>query len=218
MLLRDVLPQEFFREFMNTRAAKLLDIEVAQDFSLGNTATWQSWPGPEKNVMNWWRLVDGRCVGWNENDSRGWSFPVAGKKEVAVQPKVFKITSEQVAILKRCASAESVPHVPVTNMILEPGERCNTEDHTKPCSMNIAMVSDDPEWNDTDLADYGLWTDFRKGVELTPDGKAIVDFYIRKRKAGYDDDGDLCGNVQIIVEGGVMVRVEAQGRVMWSAT
>jgi len=81
MLLRDVLPREFFQEFINTPAAKLLDIEVAEEVSMyPDRSKWRPWPGPAKNVMNWWRLVDGRCVGWNENDARGWSFPVFGKK------------------------------------------------------------------------------------------------------------------------------------------
>lgn len=78
--LRDVLPGEFFQEFTNTRAATMLDIEVDQEYGLGDDDLRASWPGPEKNVMTWWRLTDGRCVGWNENPSRGWSFPVFGRK------------------------------------------------------------------------------------------------------------------------------------------
>ncbi len=80
MLLRDVVPQEFFHEFRNTRAFKLLDCEIAQEYSLGDLTTWKSWPGKERNVMNWWLLTDGRAVGWNENESRGWSFPVHGRR------------------------------------------------------------------------------------------------------------------------------------------
>ena len=80
MLLRDVLPQEFFREFSDTRAATMLDVEIEAEYGLGDDEVWKSWPGPEKNVLNWWKLVDGRCVGWNENPSRGWSFPVYGRK------------------------------------------------------------------------------------------------------------------------------------------
>lgn len=78
--LRDVLPSEFFKEFANTRAATMLDVEIESEYGLGEGEVWASWPGREKNVMNWWKLVDGRCVGWNENVSRGWSFPVFGKK------------------------------------------------------------------------------------------------------------------------------------------
>ena len=34
------------------------------------------WPGRHKNVVEWWVLADGTAVGWNENTSVGWSFPV----------------------------------------------------------------------------------------------------------------------------------------------
>ncbi len=81
--LRDVLPQEFFQSFMDTRAATMLDVEVERVYSVGADdweTSWKSWPGPHKNVLNWWKLVDGRCVGWNENPSIGWYFPVYGKK------------------------------------------------------------------------------------------------------------------------------------------
>ncbi len=80
MKLRDVLPRDFFLEFLDTRAATMLDVEVEQEYGLGDGQTRASWPGREKNVLNWWKLVDGRCVGWNENPARGWSFPVWGRK------------------------------------------------------------------------------------------------------------------------------------------
>lgn len=76
MKLRDVLPHEFFHQYDDTRAAKMLDVEVAEVVE----GYKKRWPGPEKNVHNWWKLVDGRCVGWNENPGRGWSFPVHGRK------------------------------------------------------------------------------------------------------------------------------------------
>lgn len=76
MKLRDVLPREFFYEFTNTRAYKLLDCEVIESME----GYRNRFPGKEKNVHVWWKLADGRCVGWNENPGRGWSFPVAGKK------------------------------------------------------------------------------------------------------------------------------------------
>lgn len=87
-LLRDVLPPEFRNEFMDTRAATMLDVEVVEEVSRnvvidGNfqaNPNWRRWPGPAKNVHVWWVLADGRNVGWNESDSRGWSFPVFGKK------------------------------------------------------------------------------------------------------------------------------------------
>lgn len=70
--LRDVLPQEFFREFMDTPAAKLLDVAVVSEYE----GYLKRWPGPHRNVHSWWKLGNGKNVGWNENPARGWSFPV----------------------------------------------------------------------------------------------------------------------------------------------
>lgn len=77
--LKDVVPQEFFIEYMDTRAAKYLEIDVVRKVD----GREEPWPGKEKNVMVYWELENGKLVGWNENPSRGWSFPVIpviGKK------------------------------------------------------------------------------------------------------------------------------------------
>jgi hypothetical protein len=68
--LKDVLPQEFFEEFMDSKASKFLDVEVVQECSNFK------WPGPHKNVYHWWILENGKKVAWNENPARGWSFPI----------------------------------------------------------------------------------------------------------------------------------------------
>lgn len=61
---------------------------------------------------------------------------------------------------------------------LEPGLRYNREDESVSTSINIARVTKHSDgWEDTDLSDFSSWAAFRKGVELTDDGKAIVDFY-----------------------------------------
>lgn len=120
----------------------------------------------------------------------------------------FKITQEQVEILKRCAAVESVPSLEPKSVLLEPGFRYNTEIEGKPVSMNIALVSDDSSWNDTDLDDYGTWAEFRKGVELTEDGRATIDFYIRRRGCEY---GELHGNVTLQVFDGEMDRIVGYG-------
>lgn len=119
--------------------------------------------------------------------------------------ETWKPTQAQVDLIKRAAAMESQPHVQLSAVILEPGWRCNTEEPTRPSSMNVALVSDQPDWNDTDLADYGEWASFRKGVELTHDGRAIVDFYIRRRG---DQDRELCGNVSVYYQGGRIVRIQ----------
>lgn len=67
-------------------------------------------------------------------------------------------------------------------------------------SENILLISDDPKWNDTDLHDNGhAWADHCKwGIELTEDGRALVDLYIYEKL--FDDHGDLMSNVQCHVE------------------
>lgn len=76
--LRDVLPREFFAEYADTPAARLLDeVVVARhdpDGMGGGSA--RRWPGTHRNVVVWWELANGKGVGWNENVARGWSFPV----------------------------------------------------------------------------------------------------------------------------------------------
>lgn len=74
--LRDVLPREATGGEYGPadRFWKHLDRAViAEHDSFDNP---QYWPGREKNVVAWWELEGGIAVGWNENMSRGWSFPV----------------------------------------------------------------------------------------------------------------------------------------------
>lgn len=84
--LRQSLPTEFFGEFSETRAAKFLDIEVIEEID----GCRKRWPGPEKNVLNWWKLANGKAVGWNENPARGWSFPVITLKDTKLETGTFK--------------------------------------------------------------------------------------------------------------------------------
>jgi hypothetical protein len=123
----------------------------------------------------------------------------------------FKPTAAQLKIIKEAASRESSPHIPVGAILLEPGIRFNTEKTTVPhCHMNIAFVTEQPNdgWNDTDLDDYGMWSEFTKGVELTDDGRGIFDFYIRRRGV----DGDLCGNITVNVVNGKLWYIDGYGK------
>jgi len=82
--LLESAPIEFERDFEGVSAYKYRHLKVVKE----HTATgdgWEDfrenpWPGPHKNVYNWWELEDGHAVGWNENPSRGWSFPVVKLK------------------------------------------------------------------------------------------------------------------------------------------
>lgn len=127
---------------------------------------------------------------------------------------VYTPTAADVAVLRTCAAREATPPIAEGGVLLEPGSRYNTQRKGASSSINIALVSDDPKWIDTDLADYGTWKQFRAGVPLAPAGRAIIDFYIRARG---DAERELRGNVTAYVEGGVLTRVDGCSRQLWSA-
>ena len=71
--LKDEMPREFSEgSYSDTPAWKLRDAIVKQKHDAYVTP----WPGPQRNVNFWFELENGKAVGWNENPSRGWSFPV----------------------------------------------------------------------------------------------------------------------------------------------
>ena len=70
--LIDVLPYEFETDFRDTQAFKYADLNILLEVD----GTTYSWIGKHQNVLNWYILENGICIGWNENISRGWSFPV----------------------------------------------------------------------------------------------------------------------------------------------
>lgn len=75
MKLRDHLPHEAAGgEYAKDAVSKLLDVEVTA--AIDGTVRGQGWPGKHKNVLNWYKLANGKAVGWNENPAIGWSFPV----------------------------------------------------------------------------------------------------------------------------------------------
>jgi len=59
--------------------AKYFEVGVVREYwSHGNSENKpvKKWPGPQKYVFVWVELENGKAVGWNENPSRGWTFPV----------------------------------------------------------------------------------------------------------------------------------------------
>lgn len=98
---------------------------------------------------------------------------------------------------------------------LEAGQRFNTETpSTAPYPelvhygyhLNIAVLSPDPEtFEDTDLYDHVQWSDFKKhGVELTPDGRATVDFYCY----GYGPEGELESNITVYYANNQITKID----------
>jgi hypothetical protein len=79
--LRDVMPRELFDgSYDDTPSYKLADVRVIAEFRSYSGSQDPAWPGPQKNVYLWVALENGKAVGWNENPSHGWSFPVVAFK------------------------------------------------------------------------------------------------------------------------------------------
>lgn len=80
MKLREWLPKEFFLSFADSKANKFLDVEIKEEYTSGEShhkyKSWRLSGGTHKYVFYWVLLENGYAVGWNENPSRGWSFPV----------------------------------------------------------------------------------------------------------------------------------------------
>lgn len=71
--LKDVMPAEFMSgEYVNTPARQFADCKVLAKHETHVT----SWPGKHRHVSFWCVLEGGVAVGFNENPSHGWSFPV----------------------------------------------------------------------------------------------------------------------------------------------
>jgi hypothetical protein len=80
---------DVFRDLLNGEwdsmpVARFFNEDVVQEYhsvtnSMGKPV--RRWPGPQKNVFAWVELSNGKAVGWNENPSRGWTFPVVSIKE-----------------------------------------------------------------------------------------------------------------------------------------
>jgi len=72
-------------------------------------------------------------------------------------------------------------------------------------NMNILLVTNDPDWDDTDLYDTDEFSWFTRGFETTPDGRALFDFYL------YDDEGLVCNmQAEFDVEGLVAIHADLE--------
>ncbi|WP_338924506.1 hypothetical protein V0M98_33365 (plasmid) [Pseudomonas silesiensis] len=122
-------------------------------------------------------------------------------------PAIWKPTQDQCWRIKFAAAQEA--GLRVNQIKLQPGVRLNMQDHSVESSINIARVTrhTNGSWEDTDLDDRIEWRAFKKGVPLTEDGRAIVDFYIHR----YGIDGDLEGNVVVFFENGELSRIKGYG-------
>lgn len=125
----------------------------------------------------------------------------------------WKPTPAQCALIKCAAVLESTPRASLGQIKLCPGLRYNTHDTTLPSHINIAKLSKQPLWEDTDLADRLSWDAFRNGVELCEDGTAIVDFYIHARTEAMAAKLDyLLGNVVVFYRDSALSAIRGIGR------
>jgi hypothetical protein len=78
--LKEAMPKEFSEggEYDDTKAFGMIDEFVLYEHGcmFDQIENELKWPGKQKNVHFWVELANGFIVGWNENPSRGWSFPV----------------------------------------------------------------------------------------------------------------------------------------------
>jgi hypothetical protein len=123
-----------------------------------------------------------------------------------------KPTSEEARIIRDCAQ-RSAGHKRVS---ISPGSRYNTEGKFEGNHLNIAMVTNEQDWDDTDLwSNAWKWSDFTKGVELTEDGRGIFDFYVYS----LGHHGELETNVTAYYENKRLVRVDGTcDGTMWKAS
>jgi hypothetical protein len=61
-------------------------------------------------------------------------------------------------------------------------------------STNAMLVDSTPDWEESDLSQTWPWSDLKHGIELTLDGRAVVDFYVYKKARNYHRE--LLTNVQ----------------------
>ncbi len=125
--------------------------------------------------------------------------------------RTYRLTRAEQAIIRRCAEKEAQR----SRVKLEGGLRHHIGDHgalvLRRAQLNVLLVSGQPDWRDTDLATHCSWADVGRPIELTPEGRALVDLWVYEREPG----DDLRCNVQFRIEpvAGTprMVRVESDG-------
>ena len=116
-----------------------------------------------------------------------------------------RVTKEEKEIIREAARREG-------GRKIEVGYRIKLDAPHHDPQMNIALLTDDDDFDGTDLFDHRDWKDFCRGFELAENGKAIVDFYVYS--TGYH--GELEGNVTAYWLHDRLERVEGtMGNIYW---
>jgi hypothetical protein len=93
--LREWAPHEFAEQFTDLPSFRHADVEVVTEYGYGSDEKWKQWPGTHKNVQNWCVLANGYAVGWNENPSIGWYFPMVKIKDIKMTEELELINPRQ---------------------------------------------------------------------------------------------------------------------------
>lgn len=114
----------------------------------------------------------------------------------------LRTVAEQIARRERAASRYTI----------EIAERFHLA--TGRTALNILLISDDPDWADTDLNTTHPWSRMRDRHELA-NGRALFDLYIYERPA-FGETGDLVCCVQAELDARGLAVVHADGnRDIW---
>lgn len=131
----------------------------------------------------------------------------------------MKISSNDLKIIRRVSVKEAKKYSSAPLFLIFVGSRYKPNGKKFDINMNIAMISDDPDFSDTDLFDNTIkFSELRKdGLETTADGRAIYDFWIYEQQVGAKDHGDLVCNTQAYFQNGELIRVNADADIIWKA-
>lgn len=113
---------------------------------------------------------------------------------------MIKPTKEELAIIRQAAKVACQKEGYSLKRI-EIGMRYGSE--IEDASINILMIDETKDWEESDLFTTVEWKDFKKGIP-TDDGRAVVDFYL------YDSIG-LCTNMQAHFNASKLVWVGIEG-------
>jgi len=126
--------------------------------------------------------------------------------------KKYRPTKAEKDIIKACAQLEAG----MKGVTLEVGERYRLGGGipSDPCTINIALLTDDDDLNGTDLNQSIPWKWFTMGFPFAEGGRAICDFYIYN-KSRDELEIELQSNVTAFWRDGKMIRVNGVSGTIW---
>ncbi|MBV2149912.1 hypothetical protein KRZ98_16835 [Sphingobium sp. AS12] len=120
-------------------------------------------------------------------------------------PTTIRLSASDVRQLRRTAESIARRYNGTRRFAIEIGERSSL--NTGRTAMNIRSISNDPDWEDTDLFTTHEWRRIRDRHELA-NGKALFDLYIYERP-GIGEVGDLVCNVQAEIDAQGLAAIHA---------